>query len=118
MQPESGTYGRVADTERLKAQLNLPGTGPGGAEVAPTPPTPGLVQGSRIQQPVGGVPDVLMRPTDRPDVPASTPLGANIAPPSVPQATHIRALEALVASPTTSQATKMWAQAVMERMRS
>lgn len=118
MEPQSGTYGRVADTDRLKQQLDLPGAGPGGAAVKPTPPPPGMPQGTQITPPPGGVPDVLMKPTSRPDVPASTPLQGTEPPPSQTVQNHIAALEALLNSPTTSQTTKRWAETVLERYRS
>lgn len=118
MEPQSGTYGRVADTDRLKQQLDLPRGGPGGAAVKPTqPPPPGQPQGARITPPVGGVPDVLMKPTTRPDVPASTPLQGTEPPPGPSVQNHVAALQALLNSPTTSQTTKRWAETVLERYR-
>lgn len=120
MRPTSGTYGEVADTERLKQQLDVPGAGPGGAEVRPNPaPPPGAPIGPS-SQPSTGVPDVLMGPTSMPDVPQSTPL-RGAGPTATPAATvrsHIAALDALVASPTTSNATKEWAKLVLERYKS
>lgn len=118
MEPKSGTYGRVADTERLKQQLDLPGAGPGGAETRPTAPPPGMPQGTQISPPPGGVPDVLLKPTTRPDVPSSTPLQGTEPPPSVAVQNHVAALEALLQSPTTSQTTKQWAETVLARYRS
>jgi hypothetical protein len=119
MEPQSGTYGNVADTERLKQQLDLPGTGPGNAAVKPTAPhPPGQPQGTQITSPSGGVPDVLLKPTNRPDVPASTPLQGTEPPPSQTVQNHIAALQALISSPTTSQTTKSWAETVLARYRS
>ncbi len=119
MQPQSGTYGRIAETDRLKQALDLPGAGPGGAEIKPTQgPPPGMPQGAQIAPPAGGVPDVLMKPTSRPDVPPSTPLQPVGPPPSQSVQNHIAALEALMSSPTTSQTTKRWAETVLARYRS
>lgn len=65
----------------------------------------------------GGVPDVLMAPTSRPDVAPSTPLQSQTPQGNQHRANHIQALEALLASPTTSQTTKRWAEAVLDRYR-
>lgn len=121
MKPTSGSYGDVVETERLKQSLDLPGAGPGGAAVAPTPPpAPGQPQGAQVTPPTGGVPDALMRPTSMPDVPASTPLrpADQSARASQVRANHVSVLQALVASPTASDTTKRWAEALLERYRS
>lgn len=121
MKPTSGSYGDVVETERLKQSLDLPGAGPGGAAVRPTPPpAPGQPQGAQVAPPTGGVPDVLMRPTSMPDVPPSTPLrpADQSARASQVQANHVSVLQALVASPTASDTTKRWAEALLERYRS
>lgn len=124
MEPQSGTYGTVADTERLKQQLSLPGggpTGPGGAAMKPTAPPPGIPQGTQITPPPGGVPDVLMAPTTRPDVPASTPLqNAFAGAPAVVTGAQRRLsiLHALSTSEEVSEETREWAQLVLDKLAS
>lgn len=122
MEPTSGTYGEVADTERLKSQLNLPG-GPDGAPVEPAPPpAPGAPQGQGIPPSPGGVPSVLMQPTSRPDVPASTPLEAQRltgSPSAVSGAQRrLAILDALASSDEVSEETREWAQLVLDKLAS
>lgn len=123
MKPTSGTYGDVADTERLKQQLNLPGGGQGGAAMQPTQaPPPGMPQGAQVPSSPGGVPDVLLKPTGQPDTPASTPLAPGV-PPGSPSAVtgaqrRLAILSALAQSDTVSDETREWAADVLEKLAS
>jgi hypothetical protein len=117
MEPQSGSYGQVADLDRLKQQLSVPG-GPGAGASPTPPPPPGAPQGQGLTPPPGGVPEVLMAPTTQPGVPPSTPLGG--APPAVSaESGEQRRMEALVqlaTSPGVSVATREMAKAVLNRM--
>lgn len=119
MKPKSGTYGDVADTERLKQQLSMPGQpGPGGPPQQNTPQqAPGLPSGRSVPSSAPGtVPDLLMRPTQNPDTPASTPLERPAQPAQSPagrQATR-QALEALANNPDVSEASREWAKLVLK----
>lgn len=117
MKPTSGTYGDVATTDRLKQDLQLPpsSAGPPGVEGAP-PPMPGMPQGAKMPGSAPGVvPDVLMRPTQMPDVPASTPLGGVQPQVESPQGrdARIAALKSLSVSPRVASATQQWAKEVL-----
>jgi hypothetical protein len=116
MEPTSGTYGSVVETERLKQALNLPGEGPGpsGPGAAPPPP-PGVPQGAPAPSPAAGlVPEALLRPTEQPHVPPSTPLGGPPPAPS-PQGreARIQAFRALSQARNVSEATQAWAKEVL-----
>lgn len=120
MEPESGTYGKVAETDRLKQALNsVPGGGPDGAAQGGGLPPMGSPQGAQMPAPPpGGVPDVLMGPSSQPNIDPATPLEGGMGAPQQPAQTvqnHIAALEALIKSPTTSSATKAWARSVLDR---
>lgn len=121
MKPTSGTYGDVANTERLKQSLNLPG-GQGGPDVKPTAPSPGMPQGRGMPPSPGGVPDVLMAPTSMPDVPPSTPLNPGVPPGSPAAVTgaqrRLAILSALSQSDTVSDETREWAADVLEKLAS
>lgn len=124
MEPTSGSYGRVAETEQLKKQLDLPGSpGPGGPGVSPTPagPPPGQPQGAQVPSPAGGVPGVLMAPTRDPHAPSSTPLQAPFA--GAPGAVNgaqrrLAVLEALSQSEAVSDETREWASDVLQKLAS
>jgi len=120
MKPASGTYGDVADLDRLKGQLDLPGTesGSGPTQPAPAPP-PGAPQGQGVPPSPTGVPSVLMGPTSSPDVPASTPLSLGPTPTAVNGAqARLKALDALSNNPQASEATREWAKLVLKRLAS
>jgi hypothetical protein len=124
MQPQSGTYGRVAETDRLKQALNLPGgSAPGSGGPAGPPPMTGQPPGGAAvgQPPPSGVPDVLLAPTSMPDVPQSTPLASPYvsSPTSVTAAQRrISVLQALSTSDTVSEETREWAATVLEKLAS
>lgn len=120
MEPTSGSYGDVVETERLKQQLATPGTsgtGPGGGPVqqpAPTPPGgPGGGPGPAPKP--GTLPGALLAPTGQPDMPSSTPL--NAGPPPMSQDSgqnQVRLLTALSSSSEASPETREWAKAVLQ----
>lgn len=118
MKPGSGSYGDVADLDRLKGQLDLPGTGSGSPSTQPAPaPPPGAPQGQGVPPQPKGIPDVLMGPTTAPDVPASTPLTMAPTPTAVNGAqARLRALDALANNPMASEATREWAQVVLKKL--
>lgn len=123
MEPTSGSYGRVAETDRLKQQLDLPGApGPGGPGVQPTQgPPPGMPQGAQVPSAPGGVPDILMGPTQNPNTPPSTPLQAPFAgaPGAVNAAQRrLATLEALSQSDQVSDETREWAADVLQKLAS
>lgn len=116
--PDSGVYGEKAAQSRLEAQLPGPiaPSGPGGPG-APAMPTPPM--GAPAPAP-SGVPASLLRPTDRPDVPASTPLAtAPVNPVAAAQSGRQRrlaVLDAIANSPTVSAETKEWAQLNLKKL--
>lgn len=120
MQPESGTYGAKASTDRLKQQLNLPGGETSSPPTKPTSMQPGQPQGQGVPASPSGVPDVLMRPTTQPDVPPSTPLSPAASqqfPGAVNAAQRrVAGLQALVDSPNVSAELKEWAQVVLDKL--
>jgi len=119
MQPSSGSYGSVKSTEQLRSDLDVPAAPPGPSPM-PTPgATPGMPGGSMIPPEDGAVPSILMAPTQRPDVPVSTPLlnPTQTAPmaPSAAQARLSRLTE-LIQNPNVSEETQEWARIVLERL--
>lgn len=119
MKPSSGTYGDVANLERLKGQLDLPGTDAGSPSQTSAPPAPGAPTGG-TPSPVapGTVPDVLMAPTRQPDVPAATPLGGNVPTPMSMTGAQRRLqyLDTLANSPEVSEETQEWARGVLRAL--
>lgn len=122
--PASGTYGEKAELDRLKQALPTGQTAPGGPG-GPTPlqgPQPGPMPQDNGRPPNStmppGVPGALGHPTDRPNVPQSQRLqGPGVNP--VTQAESARdarvaTLMALTQSPSVSDATREWAQMVLE----
>lgn len=81
-QPDS-PYGDVAELERLKGELGPPRATPTALPPAagnPAPPQagvplapPGSPRGPAETSPVEGIPAPMFDPTQRPDIPASTP---------------------------------------------
>jgi hypothetical protein len=125
--PASGTYGEVADLNRLKSQLDVPETpGPGSGPPPGSGPSPGsgggFPGGPPPKSPMPGtVPDVLMGPSTQPDTPMSTPLQGT----GIPQATamngaqkRMKALIALSESPEADTETREWAKIVIEKLAS
>ena len=127
-QPSSGTYGERANLDRLKSSLPemkpaapaaggqpSPGPAPAGPPINPVPTT-----GQPTATPPPGVPSVLMAPTDRPDVPVSSPLAAGAAPiaPGAPQIDgtqrRLQILDMLAYSPQVSPETREWAKGVIK----
>jgi hypothetical protein len=110
--PNSGTWGEKAAQSRLEAALPGPiaPTGPGGAG-APPMPTPAAAPAGGAP---AGLPPSILRPTERPDVPASTPLAT---PPVNPLAgaqsgrqRRLAILDAIANDPKASTQTREWAQ--------
>ena len=116
MKPASGTYGDVATTERMKGQLELPGSDTGQPSTQPAPAAPpGAPNGQQVPQPQGGVPDVLMGPSTRPGTPVGSPLDQGATPTAVNGAqARLRALDQLANNPNVSKATRDWAEHVMK----
>jgi len=117
--PASGAYGEGAALERLRAQL--PGapaagaSGPTPASPMPLPPTGGGVSNRST-----GLPQGLFMPTQRPDVPVSTPLAA---PPVSPLANaqtsrqrNLAILTAILNDPRSSEVTKDFAQTTIDHL--
>ena len=115
--PESGTYGEKADLNRLRQAL--PPMGPPGSEgtgAAAPAPTPGRRPGPSSP----GIPDALLAPTDRPDVPLGQPLapGGVQMPPRAQAADQQRLaiLDALTTHPDVSEETREWAKLVRDSL--
>lgn len=115
--PESGTYGEK--TELAALQQALPEAEP----IAPQPemqPTPGPTGGG-VPVPPAGLPRGLMAPTNRPDVPVSTPLAGPAADPMAGAADarerRLRYLEILSSHPDASPELREWAETVKRKLR-
>ena len=113
--PTSGTYGEGVALENLKRQLPVSDENAPALQPTPTsfPPPP---------QPYGGtgLPPAMFRPTQRPDVPVSSPIAQ---PPVNPVATaqpgmmrRLAMLDVLASSPDVSAATREWAQVVRDKL--
>jgi hypothetical protein len=117
MEPSSGTYGAVTELEKLSTDLQPPP--PPGATGGPGPqpqaPAPGMPMGPRPTPTPGTVPDVLLGPTQRPDVPASTPLAPGSPAPGAVNAAqrNLAILDLLSRSEEVSDETREWAQLVL-----
>lgn len=119
MEPESGSYGAVAEVDRLQSDMQPLGPPP---QSAP-PPTPMGGGGSP-----GGLPNVGGRPTSGPrGVPqvlleaGGPPLSPQAAPPVSPAAAGVSAMQArlalldqLASSQEVSEVTREWARTVIE----
>jgi hypothetical protein len=122
-QPSSGSYGAKAAVDRLKKSLPTSGMTPPAPEapgtissepVVPVPNRPGRPAGPTAPP---GTPPVLMHPTQRPEVPVSSPLGATPPAPTpalTPQQDRLSFLQALANSPRVHPNTREWAQSVLE----
>lgn len=116
--PESGTYGERAALDELRASLppmegQLPGVGEG---PSPMPsPSPSLPPGAggRPQRLPAGVPGVILAGD-----PGAVGAPAPTAPqPTVdPQSARLMLLQALATSPEVSEATREWAQLILEAL--
>jgi hypothetical protein len=121
--PASGPYGEGAALQRLqdalpKAQPSPTApSGPPMPSVSPEPAQPTSPQ-REGRPPSGaalppGVPSPILAPTDRPDVPVSTPLASQSATPSLSAAQQrLQILDLLAESPGVSPTTQAWAQMV------
>lgn len=118
--PASGTYGEGAALERLKAQL--PGTASVGGPTPsdPTAPMPTPPIGPMGSPPAGGLPPALLAPTQRPDVPVSTPLQDPMAmgmpAPQTGRQRNLAILDALANNPDVSETTREFARLMMDRL--
>lgn len=126
-EPEGGTYGEKAELNRLQAALPPMG-GPaaqGGGRAAPQLPGPSPAGGGggplgRPKNAPAGVPQSLLSPTQRPNVPVGAPLGRQ-APPTPPRAQaadqqRLMILDALTTHPDVSPETKEWAVLVRDAL--
>lgn len=115
--PASGTYGEGAALERLKQSLPMAETGAAPSAADPTAPMPTPPAGGMSTPPTGGLPSPLLAPTQRPDVPVSTPLGAPTAPmPATGRQQRMAILDALANSPDVSDETREWASMMVKRL--
>ena len=109
-QPKSGTYGAVAETERIASAMPDPTP----VEQPPTPSPQGVtnVRSNRDAASMPGVPAPLMAPSNRPGVPVNTPLagpggGAAVA---TPAQRRLQVLDHLANSQEVTEETREWAQ--------
>lgn len=114
--PASGTYGE--GTELAALQAELPTQPPARPEMQPTPPA---TTGGGVSAPAGGLPRGLMAPTNRPDVPVSTPLAPPA--PTDPFAGAVDArqrrlalLSILSESPDSSEEVREWASVLRQKL--
>jgi len=124
-EPEGGTYGEKAELDRLKSSLPPMG-GPaaqGGGRTAPSlggPTSAGGAPMGRPQNAPPGVPQALLGPTQRPNVPLGSPLGQQ-APATPPRAQaadqqRLMILDSLTTHPDVSSETKEWATLVRDAL--
>lgn len=123
-QPES-PYGAVADLNRLKQQFPQAAQGAGPLPTAPPGPfgPPGTLppgasgggfsQGGSTSGPLPGLPEGILAPTDRPEVPVNAPLAepmpaADMGAVVTPSQNRMRILEALRQSEDPE--TREWAE--------
>lgn len=124
MKPPGGTYGEVAELDKLKQDLTPPAPPgqSGGPGPQPTPPAPGMPQGTRMPAAAkpGSVPDILLGPTQQPDTPQFTPLAPSGPAPGAVSANQRRlaVLDALAQSQEVSEETREWAQLVLQKLAS
>ena len=124
-EPEGGTYGEKAELNRLQAALPPMG-GPaaqGGGRTAPSLGAPGPGGGGPMGRPKNapaGVPQALLGPTQRPNVPLGSPMGRQ-APATPPRAQaadqqRLMILDSLTTHPDVSAETKEWATLVRDAL--
>jgi len=119
--PSSGTYGEKASLDRL--QRSFPAASPGaGPQVTPggPPPMPQPSPGQVSTAPEG-LPAGLLSPTQRPDVPAYTPLPAGPPPNPVQMSQtdrqrNLAVLDSLVHDPNVSDVTREWALTLISKL--
>jgi hypothetical protein len=127
--PTSGTYGEGAELDRLRSQLpssgggpgpNGPGAPPAGPAAPPPGPTPPPSVGGGPAGAPPGVPDALLDPTQRPDVPVHSPLQGDqpgpAAPPLAGLERRLAVLEMLASSPEVADETREWALALLRAL--
>jgi hypothetical protein len=119
--PASGSYGEGQAQQELQAAL--PVGAPPAPQGAPLPPmgqgaVPSIPQ--REGRPTGptpppGIPSIMARPTDMPNVPLNTPLAAPgaVSMPQAPDEARLQVLQTLASSPNVSQTTRQWARQVI-----
>lgn len=118
-QPESGVYGAVAATDRMRKALPpLPADGAATGQPGMAMPTPS--QNPMPASDPGGLPSALFAPTQRPNVPVASPLQA---PPVNPVASavggmqqRLALLDSLANSPDVSDETREWATIVIRKL--
>ena len=117
--PASGTYGEGAELERLKQQLPSSDQQPQQPSPAPTPPSGGM-GGGGVGPPPSGLPRGLASPTQRPDVPVSTPLQGG--PPADPLGGAVDARQRrlqyidLLSQHADSAEVREWAETVKQKL--
>ena len=124
--PASGTYGEKAELNRLKQALPESGARPGPPAPGASPMTrPGVSGPDRPEgRPAGpqapvGVPGVMMHGTDRPDQPLNTPRvqpGDPMGGAQSADQARLVVLQSLADSDTVSEATREWAEHVLEML--
>ena len=119
MAPSSGTYGEEAALQRLRSQLPGEGSDTQSQQATPLPPMGGAPP---IPPPATGLPRSMFEPTRQPGVPASTPLTPSEPEMTGPPDAVIAALDAVVNDPEAarkySRTTRLWAQQLLESIRS
>jgi hypothetical protein len=116
--PASGTYGEGAALENLKRQLPSPAA-PGPSAQNPVAPMPSPPGGGMVPAPAPGVPPALLAPTQRPDVPVSTPLAGVGGPAPMTQSAaqrRLAVLDALANNPDVSEQTREWASTLISQL--
>lgn len=111
-QPASGTYGEVADLDRLKQALPVP-QGP----TAPSP-TPMPAGGGRppVPGPTPGLPQGILAPSRQPGVPVQTPLEQGFQPAQTRSAQVVQQLHAVMRDPNVSDMTREFAELLLDRL--
>lgn len=114
--PESGTYGEKAALTALQQELPIQDAAPQ-PDVQPTPSP----MGSARPTAASGLPPGLMAPTQRPDVPVSTPLAGPGPADPLAGAADVRQkrlllLDLLSRSPEVAPETQQWATLMKQKL--
>jgi hypothetical protein len=113
--PASGTYGEKTELAALQAELPSSGPAPARPPMSPTPPGAGARPTAST-----GLPKGLMVPTQRPDVPVSTPLAGPAADPMAgavdDRQRRLRLLDILSQSPEATPAVRQWAETFKQKL--